>query len=309
MWVAGSRGWREGGCHEQRSSRKKEFCPHPGYQLPLSALPECLFSGLQHPGPGGAWAPQRWEEGQKQPLVLVGNAGEVSLFWSLRVPQCPFLSTKERKSGFQLPSFWGSWGAPGRGRLFPWNHHGTGSPCPRRVAEKKPWGVCWPFPSPPSLDEFSGLETDTAVPTEEAYVIYDEGANVFKHIICILFWWENLILMTKWMTWISVSFVTQGWVAMLREGWLYRPPPSYPPIQVNLKENSVLDTQMQLPDKFPEPPFPSLSAPPSSRDFGAASFWAFLSPIHTISKMTWFNQVSASSLDSSHSHSFLPLLF
>uniref|UniRef100_A0A8D0UB72 Fibronectin type III domain-containing protein 1 n=1 Tax=Sus scrofa TaxID=9823 RepID=A0A8D0UB72_PIG len=31
-----------------------------------------------------------------------------------------------------------------------------------------------PFSPPPSLDEFSGLETDTEVPTEEAYVIYDE---------------------------------------------------------------------------------------------------------------------------------------
>lgn len=31
-----------------------------------------------------------------------------------------------------------------------------------------------PFPVP-SLDEFSGMETDTAIPTEEPYVIYDEG--------------------------------------------------------------------------------------------------------------------------------------
>ena len=33
------------------------------------------------------------------------------------------------------------------------------------------------------LDEFSGLETDTAVPTEEAYVIYDEGTIDSKHMI------------------------------------------------------------------------------------------------------------------------------
>lgn len=26
-----------------------------------------------------------------------------------------------------------------------------------------------------SLDDFSGLETDTALPTEEDYVIYDDG--------------------------------------------------------------------------------------------------------------------------------------
>lgn len=30
-----------------------------------------------------------------------------------------------------------------------------------------------------SLDDFSGLESDTAIPTEEAYVIYDEGTNWF----------------------------------------------------------------------------------------------------------------------------------
>lgn len=32
------------------------------------------------------------------------------------------------------------------------------------------------------LDDFSGLETDAAGPTEEDYVVYDEGRNLFFHM-------------------------------------------------------------------------------------------------------------------------------
>lgn len=48
-----------------------------------------------------------------------------------------------------------------------------------------------PFSPPPSLDEFSGLETDTEVPTEEAYVIYDEGTGDFQCIIWTPFFFKK----------------------------------------------------------------------------------------------------------------------
>lgn len=35
-----------------------------------------------------------------------------------------------------------------------------------------------------SLDDFSGLETDTAPPTEEDYVVYDDGMELIpKHTL------------------------------------------------------------------------------------------------------------------------------
>lgn len=38
-----------------------------------------------------------------------------------------------------------------------------------------------------SLDDFSGLEIDTALPTEEDYVVYDDGMEpLSKHTLCFL---------------------------------------------------------------------------------------------------------------------------
>lgn len=76
---------------------------------------------------------------------------------------------------------WESSGGPGPGDLFPWNDRGEWVVL---------WGPFWdnckespafadPFSPPPSLDDFSGLETDTVIPTEQAYVVYDEGTDEF----------------------------------------------------------------------------------------------------------------------------------
>lgn len=38
-----------------------------------------------------------------------------------------------------------------------------------------------------SLDDFSGLETDTALPMEEDYVVYDDGMEpILKNTLCFL---------------------------------------------------------------------------------------------------------------------------